>query len=432
MENMEKTVKDPYKFSRILYIIEATLEYFISMAIGGAYLAKVSTYIGLPDEVTGILSSFVSLGCGFQLIAIFLANKRPVKIWVTILHTLNQIFFALVYVVPFFEVPKTVKVVAFIVFLLAGHIVNNIVNSPKINWYMALVPDKKRGAFTANKEIVSLMTGIVFSFGLGAVIDFFEEKGDLTTAFILCGVGVFVLALLHTLTLILSKEKPAKKEEKHVKIKDTLKELVKDKNLMKVVLVSVLWNVANYTVTPFTGTYQNNELGFTMLFVSALSIAYAIVRSCFSRPMGKFADKYSFTKMLNICFIIMILSFLCLAFTTPANGKVMYTIYYMLTAIGMAGINSGAINLIYDYVKPKQRTSALALKSTLAGFAGFFTTLAVSSLVKYIQRNGNKLFGISIYAQQVMALLGVLLVVVILVYVNTVVKNIKRAEPPEE
>ena len=67
--------KDPYKFSRILYIIEATLEYFMSMAVGGAYLAKVSGYIGLGTGLTGILTSFVSLGCGFQLIAIFLANK---------------------------------------------------------------------------------------------------------------------------------------------------------------------------------------------------------------------------------------------------------------------------------------------------------------------------------------------------------------------
>ena len=186
--------------------------------------------------------------------------------------------------------------------------------------------------------------------------------------------------------------------------------------------------MVNYASTPFYGSYQIKELGFTMTFVSILSAAYAIVRTIFSRPMGKFADKYSFAKMLNICFSIALAGFIVNIFTVPANGKVLYTVYYMLYAVAMAGINSATINLIYDYVDKEKRTGALALKSTICGFAGFFTTLIVSPLVSYVQRNGNRLFGINIYAQQIVSVISAILLVVLLVYLNTTVKQLKLKE----
>ena len=420
-----KKNNDIYKSSRLLYILEAMLEYFISLLVTGAYLAKISSSLGISDALTGILTAFVSLGCGFQMIAIFLASKRPVKRWVTVLHSINQLAFALIYLVPFIKITKTAKVVLFIVFLLVGHIVNNVVNSPKINWFMSLVDDKKRGDFTANKEMVSLIGGMFFSFAMGAVIDAFEESGNLNGAFIVCGLSVFGLMLLHSATLIFSKEKPVEEKEK-ISTKQLLGELMKDKNLFKVVLIAVLWNVVNYVATPFYGSYQINELSFTMTFVSVLSAGYAIVRTLFSKPLGRFADKYSFAKMLNICFIVMLVGFCINMFTVPSNGKVFFTAYYMLNAVAMAGINSATINLIYDYVDKEKRVGALALSSTLSGFAGFFTTLAVSPLVSYIQKNGNVFLEMNIYAQQVVSAIAALLLLGLIAYLKLVVEKISN------
>lgn len=424
---METQNRDEYALSRFLYILEAALEYFISLLVTGAYLAKITSAIGMSDTLTGILTSFVSLGFGFQIIAVFLANKRPVKRWVTLLHSLNQLAFALIYFIPLAPISHEMKNFLFVAFLLIGYILTNVVNSPKINWFMSLVEDKRRGAFTANKEMVSLIGGMIFSFSMGYVIDNLESAGNINGAFVVCGVSIFILMLLHSATLIFSKEKPVEANEV-CSVKQLLKELLTDKNLFKVILVSVLWSVVNYASTPFYGSYQIKELGFTMTFVSILSAAYAIVRTIFSRPMGKFADKYSFAKMLNICFSIALAGFIVNIFTVPANGKVLYTVYYMLYAVAMAGINSATINLIYDYVDKEKRTGALALKSTICGFAGFFTTLIVSPLVSYVQKNGNRLFGINIYAQQIVSVISAILLVVLLVYLNTTVKHLKLKE----
>ena len=422
MESIKE--KDQYKVSRLLYILEAALEYFVSIAVGTVYLARLTAYIGISDSITGILSAFVSLGCGFQIIAIFLANKRPVKRWVTAGHIFSQALFAALYFIPLFSLSRKVKTIIFICSLLIAHIVHNVINSPKINWYMSLVEDKKRGRFTANKEIVSLLGGMAFSYGLGLVMDHFENSGAIRTAFIVCGIGLFALMMFHSVTLIFAKEKQDVVET--TSVKKTLGALFQNKALFKILLIPILWNVANYAVISFSGTYQTKELAFTTTFASIVMIVGSLCRAAFSRPLGAFADKYSFTKMLYICFGLEAVAFALNIFTMPSNGKIFYMVFYILYCIGFAGINSATINLIYDYVTPDLRTSALALSQTFAGFAGFLTTLVLSPVVSFIQDKGNRLFGIPMYAQQLLSGIGLLVVASIVLYMLLVVSKIKK------
>lgn len=423
---MEAKLHDEYKTSRILYIIEAALEYFVAIAVGSVYLAKITGYIGIPDSVTGILTSFVSLGCGFQVIALFLAHKKPVKRWVTVFHIISQLLFSLMYFVPVLPISKTWQTVLLICALLLAQVLHNAINSPKINWYMSLVDEKHRGRFTANKEIISLLGGMVFSFALGQVMDAFSENGKLSVGFIVCGALLLFLTGAHTLTLVFAKEKPCG-ETKKFNAKEVFA-LFKNKTILKVIGVFVLWNVASYITTSFMGAYQVNDLGFDTGFASVIIIIGSLARAVFSRPVGKFADKFSFCKMLYICFGIEAAAFTCAVFITPSNGSVMYIVYYVLYCIGCAGINSSIINLIYDYVDYDKRISALALVNTASGFAGFLATLAVSPLVDYMQENGNKIFGMSLHAQQLLSVFSAVLVGGILLYLYFVVSKMKKNE----
>ena len=70
------------------------------MLVKDAFLAKLTSTIGTFDAVTSILTSFVMLGCGFQFIEIFLVNKRLVRPYVTLLHSINELCLALIYCVP--------------------------------------------------------------------------------------------------------------------------------------------------------------------------------------------------------------------------------------------------------------------------------------------------------------------------------------------
>ena len=420
-DNIKTAEPDIYKKSRVYYIIEAAVEYFLAMLVGTTYLAKMTTAIGISDGLTGVITAFVSLGFGFQIFALLIAHKKPIKTFVIIMNLLTQLAFTFLYAVPLFDLSTNAKTAIFIALFLFGEIIKNVIYSPKMAWTMGIVDDSKRGSFTAKKEIISLVSGMIISTSMGRLIDYFEANGNLKGAFITCGLTMLALTLIHTLLLVLIKEKPEKIEKASVKLQ--LKSAVTDKNLLLLIPLFVFWNIATYATTPFYGTYQLNDLEMSMTLVTIVAAVGALSRAAVSAPIGKFADKYSFVAALNICFSAIIAAY----FINIFAGVGFYTAYVILHSIGMAGINSSLVNLVYDYVPHERRTGALAIKNTVAGFAGFFTTLAVRPLVDSIQKNGNRfLFIYGVYAQQILSAFGLIMTVTVLIYLNLVVKKLKK------
>lgn len=425
-EKTKEKATDIYRTSRIMYIIEAALEYFISILVSGTYLAKVSKAIGMKDSTTALLASSVSLGVGFQIIALLISQRGSTKRWVTPVHILNQLLFTFIYVVPLVDLSSAAKSVLITVLLFVGTAISNVAFSPKIGWLMGLVDEHKRGKFTAIKEIVSLISGILFTLVMGRTVDRFEAAGNINGAFAVCCVTLLILTALHTLTLIFAKEKPKDaKGSDGLGAKEQMVGIFSNKNFWKVLPVLIFWSIANYASTPFYHTYLIGELAFSMTAISVITMIGSLARASFSLPIGAFADRHGFSNMLVICFSVMLLAFGSMCFTAP-SVRYLYIAYAALQAIAMAGINSSEINLVLDYTSRNLRVGAIAIKGLICGFTGFFTTLAVTPLVDYIQENGNMLFGIHIYAQQVTSAISTLMCVCALIYMLTVVRKIKR------
>ena len=76
--------------------------------------------------------------------------------------------------------------------------------------------------------------------------------------------------------------------------------------------------------------------------------------------------------------------------------------------------------MVYEEVDKSQRISAYTLNLSVQSLTGFLTTLIASNLVDYIQLNGNMIFGISVYEQQITSLVSavVLLDTTIFLYFN--------------
>ncbi len=413
----------PYKRSRLMYICEAALEYLISILVAGTYLAMITKELGISDTLTGIISSFISLGCVFQLFAMLLRRGNTKKT-VLFLSVLNQLLFMSLYVIPLMGGSKDLKTALFIVVILLAYFFYNMAHPKKIDWFMSLVDYEKRGVFTAKKEMVSLISGMVFSFLMGAIVDRYHERGELRIAFVICAAVIFVLMLLHTLTMLLTIEKPHGSAE--VREKRAWISALKDKNILRITVVFVLWHVATYCSTPYYGTYQIKELGFSQSFVAVLSVVYAVARISFSFVWGRYADRRSFARMLRLCFAVAAAGFLINVFCLPENGKLVYTMYYICNAIAMGGINSALINLCYDYVEEEKRADALAISLAIAGVFGFFSTLAVSPLVSHIQEGGNMLFGVPVYAQQVLSAIAFLATILTMLYVSFSLIKLKK------
>ncbi len=418
-----------YNKNQILYIIEATLEYFISIVVAGSYLATLTTYLGFSDSLTGILSSIISLGGLFQLISMFI-RRRKMKRFVVIFSVVNQLLFTFLYVVPFFNLSANVKRVVFVATIILAYFVYNVVHPKKINWMMSLVDDGIRGRFTANKEIVSLVGGMVFTFLMGNMIDHFKAKGEIKTAFIICGVTIFILIVEHTLSMLLTSEVEETAPTQKKKLFSQIGETLKNKSIQKITLLFVLWYIAKGIAEPFNSVYMIRELSFSLTFISVLGIIQSIIRVLCSRAMGRYADKNSFAKMLRICFVFAFLGFLAVTVAYPTDkglhlfgynftyGKIASILHFVTHGIAMAGIDSALINLIFDYVPFDTRADSLAVTQSLSGLMGFLATFVAGLLVTYIQQNGNSLFGVMVYAQQVLNLIAAVATIGIMLFLQ--------------
>ena len=204
-----RLLQDKKQTGPLCYIIEAALEYFISLMVTGAYLARITGSLGFSDSLTGILSSFVSLGCVFQLGAIRLfRNSATVKRTIILSHLINQALFACVYFIPALPLANGVKTTLFLLCFCGAYIISNIIVPPKSSWLISLISDRERGVFTARKEIVSLLSGMIFTYFLGHLTDRLEAAGQQRLSFLLGGVIILALMVLHTLSLVPIEEKP--------------------------------------------------------------------------------------------------------------------------------------------------------------------------------------------------------------------------------
>lgn len=418
---MEQTEKN-YRLGRWMYILEAAFEHLLHLLVAGSFLATLTAELGMSDSLTGILSSMISLGCLFQLLSVPLHPKRQ-KPFVVILSIVNQVLFLLLYVIPLGGGSKNLKIVLFIATIFLAYLTYYLAHPKKINWLMSLVDDRQRGSFTANKEIVSLLAGMAFSFGMGAVVDHFAEKGEIRTAFILSAVVLLVLTALHTASMVFTVEKTLPVAEKKNTLQN-VKILLKNKKILRVAAVFVLYYISTYCATPFYGTYLIHEMAFSLKLITALGIVGSVSRIAASKFWGRYADRTSFSAMVKRSMLVLAVGYVCMGFAAPATGVVFYTLYILLHGIALGGVNSAMINLVFDYAPAEQRSDALAICQAAAGVAGFLATLAASPLVSYIQGNGNRLFGLPLYAQQVVSIISVLF----LVFAYVLIKKEKSDE----
>lgn len=409
------------KRGRLLYIFFAAVEYLIALAVSGSFLAKLTAEIGMSDGMTGVISAVGTLGGLFQLLSMFIHRSRVKKL-VIALTVANQLLFISLYLIPRLALEQQVSGVLFTLSIVMANLLINVSAPKKSTWMMSLVDDRKRGVFSAYKEMFSLVMGMAFSFGMGALFDWLEGMGRLHTAFGIMACVMMICMLLCVLCQVFMVEKPLPAVQRK-SILQTVKGLLKNKSLRTVVFLYLMYFFINNSAIPFFATYQLNELGFSLTLISGFGILSSVARMIVSPYWGKLADRLSFAAMLEKCFLVMGAGFLFAALAAPGNGKIMFALYYIFHGIAMGGVNSGMFNLVFDCAKPEERADSLAVCQSISGLCGFLITLAFSSVVTAMQQNGNQLFGATVYAQQVLAVVSLLATLGAVAYIHFRVKK---------
>ena len=407
-------------------MVQAAFEYFISLFVTGTMLGYILDTLGFSDAVQGIICTVATFTCGAQLFALVRSGKR-VKKFATVGHIINQSCFCLIYLLPLFNLAPIVKTALLVTLLFTGHIINNAINPSMITWYMAAVPNEHRGRFTAIKEMISLAGGIAVSYVFGIIADIYRNTDGMPTRtyYVICAIALLVMMLIHTATHVVADEKPHA-DVKRASFKEALGRIASNKNFIKVVAVGVLWNVASALSISFFTSYLREELAFSFTLISIFTILGSLCRILLSPVLGRIADKYSFATSMTVSFILAALAFLAIVFTSPET-RWLYIAYSCLHGFAMAGINSGVINFVYDYVEPADRAAAMGTKNALGGILAFLTALLSGAILSSIQESqGLHMLGFTVYAQQFLGLLSFFATVLLIIYMRIVIAPMRR------
>jgi MFS family permease len=171
-----------------------------------------------------------------------------------------------------------------------------------------------------------------------------------------------------------------------------------------------------------------------MFEITMMATVASLCRRVFSPLMGKLADKISFSRNMTICLAIAGVGFLVNAFTVP-EFKWIHMAYICLYYIAMAGINSGSINLIFDFVPLSGRQAAMGLKNAIGGVLGFVSGLLGGLILGAIQGADGKgrfhLFGLELYAQQFLSFISFVMIALLILYMFFVIFPLQKKREAE-
>ncbi len=411
-----------YKRSRKAYVAQQTAEYFVSLLVTDAFLAKLLTSMGISDAMIGIISSFITIAFVFQLMSVFLLRlKVSAKKLVILFDTLSIFFFMFLYFIPFLTPHKTLRTVLVTLSVFGAYVGKYFIYSICFKWANSYVDPTRRARFSANKEMISLFTGMFFTMAVGYIIDKFEALGNIEGGFLFLGIGILILNICNFTCLAMIKRD---KEEDRIGDRQPLKVVAKNtlgnKNFRSVIIVGVLTSVASHFTTGFLGVFKTKDLMMSILMVQIVNIIANFARILVSKPIAKYSDKFSYARGMELGFILCATSFIMIMFTTKTTWYFII-IYQILHNCSVAGTNQNSYNIAYSYVDSKYITQAMAIKNCISGICGFISTIAGAKILSVIQANGNMFFGIPVYAQQVLAGITVVIYIIAIIYSRKVV-----------
>ncbi len=423
---------DRAAYCRRAFVVEALLEYLISLLVTGAFLSAILKQVGVSDDMAGVVSSLISLACATQLFCGLLVKPgRSIKRTMLIMSLANQFMFSALYLIPFIRLSQGAKTALFVLMILGAYLIENLARPVKYKWLMGFVDYRERGRFSARTEVVSLIGGMLFTLAMGRTVDYFTETGRGQTGFILCGAAMFAVAVLFFFVLLSIDDEPASAQGSPQlslagQARATASLITRNRTFRKLLLADMLWKSAMFLSTPYFGTYLIGELGFSLTAVSLFGILSSVMRALAAPLFGRFADRRGRAVSLTVALAVAAAAFCVNAFTHPGPARFLYAAYVGLYAVAMAGVISGFNIITYDYIDERLFAHAMGAKNAISGVTGFLVSLLGSALVRAVQARGSVIFGHTVYAQQILSGVSFLLVALLALYMRFVVGRLPR------
>ena len=114
-------------------------------------------------------------------------------------------------------------------------------------------------------------------------------------------------------------------------------------------------------------------------------------------------------------------------FTTPQT-KFCIIIYTVLYNICLAGVSGNITNITYSYVDSRYFAEASAIKNSIGGLCGFGASLLGGVILDLVQKNQGVIkgaIGITVYGQQVLSGISLVMLIITIIFTHFVVSRQK-------
>lgn len=403
----------PYRRGRVLVMAEAAVEYFIHICVTTTFLTAILNEMQVTASLQGLIGAITSLACVTQLLSVFRVKRTyPCKRWVALLNLISQLLFALLYLMPLTPWTPALRLAGFMGLLLAAYLCQHYLTPSRVNWQMALVDDNRRGVFTAKKEILSLIGGMIFSQTAGILLDHFKARGEMRVCFLLFLGVITALSVLHFVIMLLTEEPVPEKTPPIKSVREIVELLRGSRDLRRVILFDSLFAISSISLHYYS-VYLTNTWHCSYTYITAVAVGHACFRVLVSPFLGRLADRRSWAFMLRSCMLVMAGGYLMFAAASAETVTWLYPLFSLCYAFSLGGSNAGRTNLCLDYASREDRRYILGIQASVSGVVSFLCTIPVSLFVGWLEGRGNILFGVTVYPQQILFAVSAVMLVLL-------------------
>jgi MFS family permease len=381
----ERGIAFKKKRALVLSKIDGSFSSLMS-SISNSFIIPFALALGASNFFIGMLSSFKGLaGPIAQLSSLHLMEKssrKKIVLFMILLQALMIIPLILLGIMFWFNVWKD-YLPALLILFYSLHIGFGAVAGPIwFSWMGDLVPEKRRGRYFSKRSRVIGFVAIVSVLLAGFLLDFFKTKGLVLIGFSVL-FSIAMVARMVSLSVLARQYHPKFKLEKgyYFSFRNFLSHSYKN-NFGRFALFFGLMYFAVNIASPFFAVYMLEELEFSYILFTVITLSAGVFSLLFIPFWGKFSDRYGNHLVLKICSLFIPLY----PFLWLVSGHPLYLILVpsLVGGIFWGGFNLAAFNFIYDSVEPQHRALCSSYVNVLMGIGLFFGGLVGGGIAKFV------------------------------------------------
>ncbi len=337
---------------------------------GGMFLIGYALMLGASNVQIGLMSSIPMCCIGVQLLAAAMVERGVSRRGMTVYASFGNVLgWLLIILIPYVlaKASSDVKLSALIAIITVVTLFAYVAGNARGSWVGDLIPSRFRGSFFGRITMYAGIIGAIFAIMEGRFLDMLKDMG-IGAFSCLFGFGVLV-GIANVILFMPQADVPLPKQPEGVGFWHHVKETLRNRPLLTVMLFALLWSMQSIA-GPFFGTYMIRDLKMSFLGIGLVN-SVVIVAMLLSGPFwGRMVDRYGCRAVLTACSLT--LGSLQLIWLLVDNAAACYRLIppvNFLAGLSIGGVSVALSTLVYKVTPSAGRSIQFAVYSVVVTLA---------------------------------------------------------------